>query len=131
MIEYEDCYLLFTCYIPHSVSFFYIMLPNLPFFLTQKLSQKCHYKCQLGAIGSMHPDTGRYESLAYKEHVQKFYQSLFHPNSADGFPTISQWPLKLRWGRSPGFAHKSGQYIFIVKKDYPVSSQVMRKTRLY
>lgn len=113
---------------PFCVVFFKIMLPNLPFFIKQKLSQQCPYKCQLSAMGSLHPDTGRYESLTYKEHAQKFYQSLFHPSSADGFPTISQWPLKLSWGRSPGFAHKSGKYIFIMKKDYPVSSQVMRKT---
>lgn len=92
------------------------MLPNLPFFLKQKLSQQCHYKCQLSAMGSLPPGTGRCESLTYKEYVQKFYQSLFHPSSADGFPTISQWPLKLSWGRSPGFAHKSGKYIFIMKK---------------
>lgn len=113
---------------PHSVLFFLNHASKSPFLSKAKIITAMPYKCQLSAMGSLHPDTGRYESLTYKEHVQKFYQSLFHPSSADGFPTISQWPLKLSWGRSPGFAHKSGKYIFIMKKDYPVSSQVMRKT---
>lgn len=110
-----------TAYFPYvtsSICVFNVSNANLPFFPKQKLALKCHYICPLECYRGNISSHRRPQSLTYKEHVQKIYQSLLHPSRTDGFYHHSPNGLWSSagagpWALSRGMANTASQWKLI------------------